>query len=142
MSRIRRAVAGLMAVLCFLATPAFGSDAVVCFASGGHVAIEASQDGHCVSDVCTKPGLPVAFTKLPISQCDPCLDIAFSQSPAVTQSGGSDASKGLRQMPLGPSAVFNSAALAEMPGSMPGRAPTVESTCKILPIRLTCVLQI
>jgi len=42
MSRIRRVTAGLMSVLCLLATPAFGSDAVVCFASGGHVAIEAS----------------------------------------------------------------------------------------------------
>lgn len=142
MIRIRRAVAGLMAVLCLLATPAFGADAVVCFGSHGHVAIEASQDGHCVSDACTTTDVPTAYTKLPTSQCDPCLDVAFSQSPAVTQSGGSDPSKNLRLTPIGAAAVFDCVTLAETPDVLYGRVPAIESTYKILPIRLTCVLQI
>ena len=142
MSRIRRALAGLMAALCFLATPAWGTDAVLCFAGDGHVAVEMAQDGQCGSGPCGPVGLPAGSLKPSASQCGPCLDVPFSQQPAMAQSGSPNGHKSLRPAPKGSTAASGLTVLPNVSCLYGGRPPTVESSSRILPLRLTCVLQI
>jgi hypothetical protein len=142
MSRIRRALAGLMAAVCFLATPGWGTDAVLCFGGDGHVAVELAQDGECGSGPWGLVGLPAGLLNASAIQCDPCLDVPFSQQPAMAKSSSPNGHKSLRPAPKESTAASGLTVLPNVSCLFAGRPPTVESSSKILPLRLTCVLQI
>lgn len=142
MSRIRRALASLMAALCFLATPAWGTDAVLCFSGDGRVAVEMAQDGQCESGPCGPVGLSADFLKLSTSQCDPCVDVPFSQQLAMARSGSPNGHRGLRPAVRESTSALGLAILPNVSCLSVGRHSTVEPSSKILPLRLTCVLQI
>ena len=142
MSLIRRALAGLMAALCFLATPAWGTDVVLCFAGDGRVAVEMAQDGQCGSGACRPIGLLASLVKPSASQCDPCIDVPFSQQLAMAQSGSPNGQKSLRHAPKESTAASGLTVLPNVSCLFAGRPSTREASSKILPLRLTCVLQI
>jgi hypothetical protein len=142
MPRSRRALACLMAVLCTLATPSWGTDAVLCFGDDGHVSVEVALDGRCASGQCGPVSVYAGLLDPSAIQCDPCLDIPLLQQPAVALSRSTEGHRSLHPaLDRSPAALT----ITTVPGTLcllAGRAPKADPRSTVHPLHVTGVLQV
>ncbi len=94
MTGLKKALAGLMAVVIIPVTALQGIETVLCLAEDGHMAIEMALNGQCVSG----PSISAKTTADPLSgavdshsasHCGPCRDIPLGAAPAIVAPGAS-----------------------------------------------------
>jgi len=92
MTGLKKALAGLMAVVIIPIAAVQGGESVLCLAEEGHMAIEMALNGQCVSG----PSLPAKKNAAPLSgavdshsgsHCGPCRDIPLSVAAAIVAPG-------------------------------------------------------